>query len=89
VLSGCEAARATASSAPALGIAQVFVVAGAREVVAATRPVDDALAAQIVSRVMTSLDASAALGTALARAQADLAGEKPQSDWATFRVLVP
>jgi CHAT domain-containing protein len=89
VLSGCETARATASSAPALGIAQAFVVAGAREVVAATRPVDDALAAQVVSRVMTSLDASADLGTALAKAQADLAREEQQSDWATFRVLVP
>ena len=89
VLSGCETAKGASSSAPALGIAQSFVAAGAREVVAATRPVDDALAAQVVSRVMASLDASADLGTALARAQAELAREKPGTDWATFRVLVP
>jgi tetratricopeptide (TPR) repeat protein len=89
VLSGCETAKGASSSAPALGIAQSFVAAGAREVVAATRPVDDTLAAQVVSRVMASLDASVDLATALARAQADLAEEKPGTDWATFRVLVP
>ncbi len=89
VLSGCETAKGTASSAPALGIAQAFVVAGAREVVAATRPVDDALAAEVVSRVMASLDGSTDLATALARAQAELARDKPASDWATFRVVVP
>ena len=89
VLSGCETAKGASSSAPALGIAQSFVAAGAREVVAATRPVDDALAAQVMTRVMTALDASTDLGTALARAQADLAREMPGTDWATFRVLVP
>ncbi|ACY18140.1 CHAT domain-containing protein [Haliangium ochraceum] len=48
VLSGCETARRQTQAVPeSLGIAQAFLAAGATQVIAAVRPVDDALAAAL------------------------------------------
>lgn len=89
VLSGCETATAAADArAESLGLAQAFVVAGSGAVVAAVRPVDDRLASEL-SRKLYAEGPPLDMPAALRRAQLSLAGEKPQSDWATFRVLVP
>jgi len=47
VLSGCETARSAPSGVESLGLAQAFLLAGARRVVAALRPVDDAAASEL------------------------------------------
>jgi tetratricopeptide (TPR) repeat protein len=93
VLSACEAARTAAGpgeGAEGLGIAQAFVLAGAGQVVAATRPVRDAAAA----RLMDVLHGGAAgpefdLVRALAEAQRAAAQGGADDDWAAFRVVVP
>jgi CHAT domain-containing protein len=92
VLSGCEMARADGQgSVSGLGLAQAFVLGGADEVVAATRPVRDADAAVVMDALYARLlpGAGAALALALARAQADLEASGARVDWAAFRVVVP
>jgi tetratricopeptide (TPR) repeat protein len=92
VLSGCEAARAE-GEAEGLGLAQGFVVAGAEEAIAPTRPVSDELAAALAAALWADAGAAADLGRAdaLARAMHDatkrLVRERASLDWAAFRVL--
>lgn len=87
VLSGCETARtAETARAAGLGLAQAFLVAGADQVVAATRKVDDRLAARILARLYED-DAGGDLADALRRAQLAEIEANPASDWASFRVL--
>jgi tetratricopeptide (TPR) repeat protein len=90
LLSGCETARTGAGQAGGLGVAQAFVLSGARAVVAATRRVDDALAERLMRAVHRSLGAGEHdLGAALGQAQLAIAREAPDQDWSSFRVLVP
>jgi tetratricopeptide (TPR) repeat protein len=92
VLSGCEMARADGQgSVSGLGLAQAFVLGGADEVVAATRPVRDADAAAVMDALYAQLSpgAGATLAPALARAQAALETSGARVDWAAFRVVVP
>jgi tetratricopeptide (TPR) repeat protein len=88
ILSGCETARTSAHAAPeSLGIAQAFLAAGASQVVAAVRPVDDALAAAL-GPLLHAGAAGPDLVLALQRAQIDLARTRAAADWPAFRVLV-
>ncbi len=91
LLSGCETARtAPESRAASLGIAQAFILAGARAVVAATRPIDDALAERLMRALYEAPSGpSMDLGAALREAQITVRRETPAADWASFRVLVP
>jgi CHAT domain-containing protein len=94
VLSGCETARArSGATAGGLGLGQAFLVAGARAVVAASRPIDDALAAQIGPRLYDGMRAGEALDVALAQrlraAELSARSASPGADWANFRLLVP
>ena len=92
LLSGCETARApTGSSASGLGLAQAFIVAGSRAVVASSRPVDDALAERLMTALYRALGPGAAIDLAASLREAELAvrKESPEADWAAFRVLVP
>ncbi|WP_437666246.1 CHAT domain-containing protein [Sorangium sp. So ce1182] len=90
VLSGCDTARTEASPGArglGLGLAQALLVAGARSVIAATRPVDDALAERVMAALYAGeqQDPGAQLREAtLAALRADLS-----CDWASFRALVP
>ncbi|HTN91752.1 MAG TPA: CHAT domain-containing protein [Sorangium sp.] len=98
VLSGCDTARTEASPGArglGLGLAQALLVAGARSVIAATRPVDDALAERVMAALYAGeqpgeqpgeqRDPGAQLREAtLAALRAD-----PSCDWASFRALVP
>jgi tetratricopeptide (TPR) repeat protein len=89
VLSGCETARTSTNTvATGLGLAQAFVVSGSREVVAAMRPVDDALAAAVAAQLTKNAEGSLDLATGLAAAQRKVSIEHPAWDWAAFRVLV-
>ena len=83
VLSGCDSAKSE-GDAEGLGLAQAFVAAGSKEVLAPTRPVPDVLAAKIASRIHRD---NAPLANALRDAVSDLRKEDPKSDWAAFRVL--
>ena len=90
VLSGCETARTSTNTVvTGLGLAQAFVVAGSREVVAAMRPVDDALAAAVAEQLTANAEGAMDLAMGLAAAQRKVSIEHPTWDWAAFRVLVP
>lgn len=97
ILSACEAA-ATASSGPSLlGLGQVFVLAGARTVLAPGRAVGDAAAKAFVQAFYASL--AKAGGEVLARASEDVtaayrdairaASDGAPAGWESFRLLVP
>lgn len=93
VLSGCETARSAPTRALDLGLPEAFVVRGAAEVIAAMRPVDDAMAADLMDHLYRitfpgegapPLD----LASALARAQAGAWERDAGGDWAAYRVIV-
>ncbi|MCB9787614.1 MAG: CHAT domain-containing protein [Deltaproteobacteria bacterium] len=91
VLSGCETGRSDRSGPGAtLGIAEAFIIAGADAVIAATRPVEDTLAAAL--SVALYEHGTAALredpARALQRAQAEVRRDMPDADWASFRLIV-
>jgi tetratricopeptide (TPR) repeat protein len=92
VLSGCDTARTAAEAqAEGLGLAQAFVVVGARSVIAATRPLDDRMAERMMAALYRSPSARGPIDAAAALRDAALAvrGEGSASDWASLRVLVP
>ncbi len=90
VLSACEAARSDLDvPVETLALAQAFVTAGSRQVVAATRPVDDRFAAEMVRTLYRQWDGSGDLATALRQAQLERRQADPRGDWAGFRVLEP
>ncbi|MDC3960985.1 CHAT domain-containing protein [Polyangium jinanense] len=92
VLSGCDTARTAAEArAEGLGLAQAFVVAGARSVIAATRPIDDHMAQRMMAALYGSPSARGPIDAAAALRDAALSvrGEDAASDWASLRVLVP
>ena len=90
VLSGCETARSAADVSPeGVGLAQAFLVVGARGVIASVREVQDALALRFSTLLYRELESgSADLAGPFHRAQRALARELPHSDWAAFRLLV-
>lgn len=87
VLSGCETARQDlASEVEGVGLAQAFLLAGSREVLAATRVVDDRLAADLMRRVYSHATGSpGSLAEALRQAQMALLDTS--GDWPAFRVF--
>jgi CHAT domain-containing protein len=92
VLSGCEtAATAAERGASGLGLAQAFVLAGARWVVASTRPVKDVDASAIVTALYAgrAVLPDAEIAAQLRAAQTKLIAAVPAVDWASFRVIVP
>ncbi|MFZ4737201.1 MAG: CHAT domain-containing protein [Bradymonadia bacterium] len=86
VLSGCETGKtALDTSVFGAGLAQAFLVAGAREAVAATRPIDDRVAAAVVAALYaTPSDPPRDLAERLAAAQARIGPEHPEVS--AFRV---
>lgn len=90
VLSACEAARSASSVEPeSFGMAQAFLVRGAHAVIAPTRPVSDALATELMQSLYDELARDGDPASALQRAQQHISRTRPDSDWASFRVLVP
>ncbi|MDX2024432.1 MAG: CHAT domain-containing protein [Deltaproteobacteria bacterium] len=89
VLSSCEAGRSSGDSNTAgLGLAQAFVVAGAKVVIAPTRAVSDEVSRDFMrlfyKHVSSGLPPERALQTTLSEANA-----QQENDWSTFRALVP
>jgi CHAT domain-containing protein len=90
VLAGCEAARTDAGSElGGIGIAQAFVLAGSRFVIAPTRAIDDRVAVAVATALygelsnVGPLDASRVLRLALLHVRT----EQPALDWSAFRVV--
>lgn len=88
VLSGCETARVESHRVLGLGLATAFVAAGSDVVVAATRPVPDALAATISAAFHQHLARGLEPAAALREAQLAVAAAEPDSDWAAYRAVV-
>lgn len=92
VLSGCETGRSDRGGPGAtLGLAEAFAIAGAQAIIAASRPVDDGLAAALsVALYANGRDALRDdPAAALRRAQASVRQSHPTDDWASFRLIVP
>jgi tetratricopeptide (TPR) repeat protein len=87
VLASCEGARPdTTSAVDGMTMAHAFLARGGREVVASSRPVDDAAGA-VVTNILHRLHAEGVpLERALAEAQARLREHDPSADWASFRL---
>ena len=89
ILSGCSTAQTDlTAAAPTLGLAHAFVVAGAREVIATARPVQDRFAAELSDALYAQRIDHLSLPVALRHAQRALRHRHP-SHWAAYRVLVP
>ncbi|HEX4965712.1 MAG TPA: CHAT domain-containing protein [Thermoanaerobaculia bacterium] len=92
VLSACDAGR-TSAEAPGegVGLANAFLLAGAKEVVAARQLVPDASANELMTEMYRHWQPGEDLPHQLQRAQ--LACRKkdpsPKAAWASFRLLVP
>ncbi len=84
VLSGCSTAASRPSMVESIGLAQAFLVAGSAEVVATTRPVEDAVAAQFSAAWHASLARTGDGGVAYRDAVRAVSHE----DWSAFRRLV-
>lgn len=90
VLSGCETATGTAAvTLESISLAHAFLVAGSREILATTRPVNDRQATQLVSLMTRNLPRTATLAEAAREAQLALRERVPGADWSAFRVIVP
>lgn len=92
VLSGCETGRSDRGGLGAtLGLAEAFAIAGSQAVIAATRPVDDGLAAALsVALYASGRDALRDdPARALKQAQAIVRASHPTADWASFRLITP
>jgi CHAT domain-containing protein len=90
LLSGCDTARASAGDEPqALGVAQAFLVAGASRVVAASRAVDDASAADLMVSLYRARAArpDGDLAAWLRDAQLEARAAGRGDAWAAFRAL--
>jgi CHAT domain-containing protein len=90
VLSACESGHSS-EQAPGegVGIAQAFLLAGAKGVIAATRNVDDRTARDFIAELYRAWQPGADLASQLQRAQMALRRAHPESDWASFRLLEP
>jgi tetratricopeptide (TPR) repeat protein len=92
VLAACEAARAmTSSGAEGLGLAQAFLAAGAKTVVAPGRVIPDRDAGRLFAAFYQEYLGAAQFdpAEALSRVQRNLHGASPALDWSALRVLQP
>ncbi|EYF02436.1 Tetratricopeptide TPR_4 [Chondromyces apiculatus DSM 436] len=92
ILSGCETGRSGEEpTSGGLGLAQAFAVGGALEILAAVRPVEDALAERMMTGVHEAMGVDPALGLpeALRAAQLAVVREGNKVDWQSFRAIVP
>lgn len=87
VLAGCETSGASRSGPVyGLGLAEAFVLSGAKTVLSTSRPVDDHQASALV-RALYRSGWNGDVAHTLHRVQRDLAKVDPQMDWAAFRVV--
>lgn len=85
-LLACETGRGADAAVAGLGLAQAFVLAGTQRVFASTRPLSDALAADI----NRGLDPGSRLDSSFVRERLLAAREaKTTTDWASLRLIEP
>lgn len=84
VLLACRSGVDRLEDAPAVGLAQAFLVAGARRAIGTRRPLDDALAARLTAGLARR--AEIPLPRALMEALRDEAEADPAVDWASVRM---
>jgi tetratricopeptide (TPR) repeat protein len=90
ILSACESGRSPAATPVAsFGLAQAFLLAGSREVVASTRPADDRTVPGFVAELYRHWDREPDSAVALQRAQLAWRRQDPFADWASFRLFEP
>ena len=88
VLSACESGKAVPTPVADMGLADAFLAAGSKVVIAPTRRVGDRLAAKLVADVYASASAGGwAPAEGLRAAQLRLIEQAPESDWAAYRVF--
>ncbi len=92
VLSACDAGR-TSEEAPGegVGLANAFLLAGAKEVVAARQAVPDESANELMAELYRDWQPGESLAQQLQRAQLTCRKKDPSANaaWASFRLLVP
>ncbi len=87
VLAACDSARSgLRTPAEALSLAHAFLVRGSLDVVATTRPVDDAESAHLTAALYALHAQGLPIDQALAEAQLSLLQNRPTGDWSAFRV---
>jgi tetratricopeptide (TPR) repeat protein len=90
VLSGCDTGRSSAETpVESLGLAQAFLIAGSRAVVASTRRADDRTVPAFFTDLYRQWDREPDLAVALQRAQLAWRQRNPRADWAGFRLFEP
>jgi hypothetical protein len=90
VLSSCDAGHSSdQASGEGAGLAQAFLLAGSRSVIAATRPVADATAAELVRELYRGWQPGGDLARQFQRAQLACRRRAPAADWASFRLFEP
>jgi cellulose synthase operon protein C len=90
VLSSCEAGQASEQArGEGVGIAQAFLLAGSRAVIAATERVEDGTARALVDELYQGWEPGADLPRQLQRAQLALRRREPAAHWQSFRILEP
>jgi hypothetical protein len=89
VLSSCEAGQSSAQArGEGMGLAQAFLVAGSRAVIAATERVEDRTSRALVDELYRGWEPGADLPRQLQRAQLVLRQRDPAA-WASFRLFEP
>ncbi len=95
VLLGCETAETRPVPATGIGLAEAFILIGSEAVIAATRPLEDRLAARFTTLFYSALDLAEADGeteavdAAFHQAQNALRRGFPHQDWASLRLIIP
>ena len=93
LLSSCHVGRAArASGVEGLGLAYAFVLAGSRQVLAATREVNDGDTAKLMQALYRHIEKKPGpidLSASLREAQLELSGQPGREAWKAFRVFEP
>lgn len=90
VLSACETGRSsTKVPIESVGLAQAFVVAGSRAVIASIRPVKDSDLPAFFSELYREWEREQDLAVALQHAQLSWRKRHPLADWQSFRLFEP
>ncbi len=89
VLIGCETGRTAAASYTGLGLAQAFLFAGSRLVIATSRKIDDRLAAKIASVLYAEPNLEPADQEAYRKTLLRVKEQLPAEDWAGVRLIIP
>lgn len=88
VLSGCDTGRSSAETpVESLGLAQAFLLAGSRAVIASTRPADDRAVATFFPELYRKWSRQRDLAVAFQQAQLSWRQRNPGTDWSGFRLF--